>query len=46
MKIAIDINDVLRDYSRQFRIRYNKSVDELFEIEDEDITTQIGRAHV
>lgn len=39
MKIAIDINDVLRDYSRQFRIRYNKSVDELFEIEDEDITT-------
>ena len=39
MKIAIDINDVLRDYSRQFRIQYQKSIDPYFDIGDEDITT-------
>ena len=39
MKIAIDINDVLRDYSRQFRVQYQKSIDPYFDIDDEDITT-------
>lgn len=39
MKIAIDINDVLRDYTRQFKLQYQKFIDPYFDIEDEDITT-------
>ena len=39
MKIAIDINDVLRDYTSQFKIYYNKGIDETFEIEDKDINS-------
>ncbi len=39
MKIAIDINDVLRDYSRQFKLQYQKFIDPYFDIDDDDITT-------
>jgi hypothetical protein len=39
MKIAIDINDVLRDYTRQFRLQYQKFIDPYFDISDEDINT-------
>lgn len=38
MKIAIDINDVIRDYTNQFIKCYNKIVDPNFEIKAEDIT--------
>lgn len=38
MKIAIDINDVIRDYTNQFIKCYNKIVDPNFEITLEDIT--------
>lgn len=37
MKIAIDINDVLRDYTRQFANMYKKVVDPSFDIKYEDI---------
>lgn len=36
--IAIDINDVLRDYTRQFIKYYQQGVDEDFEIEYDDVT--------
>lgn len=39
MKIAIDINDVIRDFSRQFRIQYQKHIDPDFEIDDDGITS-------
>lgn len=39
MKIAIDINDVLRDYTRQFKLQYQKFIDPYFDISDEDINT-------
>ena len=38
MKIAIDINDVIRDNMHQFRNVYNKYVDPTFEINDDEIT--------
>lgn len=38
MKIAIDINDVIRDFSRQFRIQYQKHIDHDFEMDDDGIT--------
>lgn len=37
MKIAIDINDVLRDFTTQFKNYYIRFIDPAFEIEDEDI---------
>ena len=39
MKIAIDINDVLRDFTTQFKNYYIKGVDPSFEIEDEEISS-------
>lgn len=39
MKIAIDINDVLRDFTRQFKNYYCKSIDPSFDIKDEDINS-------
>ena len=39
MKIAIDINDVLRDFTGQFKNYYIKAIDPSFEIEDEDINS-------
>jgi hypothetical protein len=36
-RIAIDINDVLRDYTRQFANMYKKVIDHSFDIEYEDI---------
>lgn len=38
MKIAIDINDVVRDYTNQFIKCYQKIVDPSFEITQEEIT--------
>ena len=38
-RIAIDINDVLRDFTHQFIVQYNKNIDGTFEIEDEGVTT-------
>lgn len=38
MKIAIDINDVVRDYTNQFIKCYNKIVDPSFEITEEEVT--------
>lgn len=37
MRIAIDINDVLRDYTRQFANMYKKIIDNSFDIAYEDI---------
>lgn len=37
MTIAIDINDVIRDYTRQFIKYYQKVIDPNFEIEYEDV---------
>lgn len=37
LTIAIDINDVIRDYTRQFQKYYNKGVDPSFDIEYDDI---------
>lgn len=39
MRIAIDINDVIRDYTTQFKNYYIKNVDPSFEIEDKDINS-------
>lgn len=39
MRIGIDLNDVIRDYSGQFKRMYQKFVDYSFEIEDEKINT-------
>ena len=39
MKIAIDLNDVIRDYTGQFKKVYIKNIDSMFEIEDENITS-------
>jgi len=39
MKVAIDINDVLRDFTGQFKNYYIKAIDPSFEIEDEDINS-------
>ena len=39
MKLAIDINDVYRDFSYQFMQCYKRWVDETCEIEEEDITS-------
>ena len=39
MKIAIDINDVLRDFTSQFKNYYIKGIDPSFEIEDDEITS-------
>jgi 5'(3')-deoxyribonucleotidase len=36
-RIAIDINDVLRDYTRQFADTYKKNIDNSFDIKYEDI---------
>lgn len=38
MVIAIDINDVIRDYTRQFIKYYQKVIDPSFEIEYDDVT--------
>lgn len=38
MKIAIDINDVVRDYTNQFIKCYNKIIDPSFEIKADDVT--------
>ena len=38
MKIAIDLNDVIRDYTGQFIKQYIKFVDEYFEITPEEVT--------
>lgn len=38
LRIAIDINDVLRDYTRQFLYVYKKNIDKDFKLEYEDIT--------
>ena len=37
LRIAIDINDVLRDYTRQFANMYKKTIDPSFDIKYEDI---------
>ena len=37
MTIAVDINEVLRDYLRAFKKQYNKVVNPDFEIEYDDI---------
>ena len=37
MRIAIDINDVLRDYTRQFANMYKKVIDNSFDISYEEI---------
>ena len=37
MRIAIDINDVLRDYTRQFANMYKKTIDPSFDIDYEKI---------
>jgi len=39
MKIAIDINDVLRDFTSQFKNYYIKGIDPSFEIEYDEITS-------
>lgn len=39
MRIGIDLNDVIRDYSGQFKRMYQKFIDSTFDIEDEDINT-------
>ena len=39
MKIAIDINDVLRDFTGQFKKQYIKHIDSRFDIKDEDINS-------
>lgn len=39
MKIAIDINDVIRDYTTQFKKIYQKGIDQSFEIDDKDINS-------
>lgn len=39
MRIAIDINDVLRDFTGQFKKQYIKHIDNTFDINDEDITS-------
>ena len=39
MRIAIDINDVLRDFTGQFKKQYIKHIDSTFDIEDENITS-------
>ncbi len=39
MKIAIDVNDVIRDYITQFKNYYKKGIDPSFEIEDKDINS-------
>lgn len=39
MKIAIDINDVLRDFTGQFKKQYIKHIDSIFEIDDENINS-------
>lgn len=38
-KIAIDINDVIRDFSHQFNVCYQRFVDDNFELDDKDITS-------
>ena len=37
MTIAIDINDVIRDFTRQFIKYYQKVIDPSFEIEYDDL---------
>lgn len=37
--IAIDINDVLRDYTGQFIKIYNKVIDPSFDIDEDDVTS-------
>lgn len=39
MKIAIDINDVIRDFTSQFKNYYIKAIDPSFEIDDEAINS-------
>lgn len=39
MKIAIDINDVLRDFTTQFKNCYAKGIDSSFEIDNKDINS-------
>ena len=41
MVIAIDINDIIRNTTEQFRRIYCKEIDNNFAIDDEDITTNI-----
>lgn len=38
MRIAIDLNDVIRDYTRQFYKMYKKVIDPDFEIDYDDVT--------
>lgn len=44
MKIAIDVNDVLRDFTRQFAKYYRIGYDHTFELEADDIWTNDVRA--
>src|SRR5574344_1950750 len=37
MNLAIDINDVLRDFSHQYNVMYKKIINPYFQLEDEDI---------
>jgi hypothetical protein len=39
MKIAIDINDVLRDFTTQFKNYYIRGIDPSFEIDDNEINS-------
>lgn len=39
MKIAIDLNDVIRDYTGQFASYYKKNIDRTFDIDDVDVWT-------
>jgi hypothetical protein len=39
MKIAVDINGVIRDFVTQFKNYYIKAIDPSFEIEDDEITS-------
>lgn len=39
MKIAIDLNDVIRDYTTQFATYYKKGIDRSFDIDNVDIWT-------
>lgn len=39
MRLAIELNDVIRDYTSAFKTYYKKSVDPYFDIEDDKITS-------
>ena len=39
MRLVIELNDVIRDYTTQFKTYYKKGIDPYFEIEDEKINS-------